>query len=296
MPGAGVRARESQAPCQILLCDEQGTISTGSAFFFEDEGRRFLVTNWHNVSGKDPYSGESLRGRPPTFLKARLATVVDDTGGFTMKAHNVELYSRNSGQPLWLEHPSLGQECDLVAIPFDLPTTTPSNLHAPVNLIHSIRIPVRPGCTVFIVGYPHNLSVHIGWPIWKAGYIASEPFYDVTIGGSLNETGGPSGGRTLPAFFIDALTRSGMSGSPVFANYIGNWDMTDPYKAVNPDAPDFFQRYDVALGENRLEFVGIYSGRVPTRENEAALGLCFRVDAIQQVCASGMIGKHPHFL
>ena len=51
--------------------------------------------------------------------------------------------------------------------------------------------------------------------------------------------------RCIPAFFIDSLTRSGMSGSPVFARYHGTWDMGDPYRKVDPDEPGFWKRDDI---------------------------------------------------
>ena len=66
--------------------------------------------------------------------------------------------------------------------------------------------------------------------------------------------GGLSGGIKLPAFFVDSQTREGMSGSPVFANYIGSWNTTDPYEGFDPDAPDFFERSDIAWGHNSMEY------------------------------------------
>ena len=72
--------------------------------------------------------------------------------------------------------------------------------------------------------------------------------------------------------------------------------MTDPYAPLNPDDPGFVARDDVALGENRLEFVGAYSSRVPAEEGEAALGLCFKASAIEEICRAGVAGRHPHFV
>jgi hypothetical protein len=294
--GAGVRNRISQAPFQILMYDDQGLISTGTAFLYAFNGKRFFVTNWHNVSGKDCFTGEfiSERRRAPTYLKARFCTLIEPTeaGTFTTSSHRVELYDEHR-QPSWLEHPKLGSHCDIIAIPCDPLEFIPANLHVCVNEIHRIPIPVKPGVAAFVVGFPANLSVHIGWPIWKSGFIASEPHYDVTVGGDLAEIGGMTGGRTLPAFFLDAQTRRGMSGAPVFANYIGNWNMSDPYKPVDVDDPNFWNRADIAHCENRTDFVGIYSSRVPAQENEAAIGLCFKTAAIDAVC-NGVAGIHPH--
>ena len=49
-------------PFQIQMCDLQGGFSLGTAFFYECEGATFIVTNWHNVTGK-----HSLTGAPATL-------------------------------------------------------------------------------------------------------------------------------------------------------------------------------------------------------------------------------------
>lgn len=52
MPEHGVRSTYSQCPFEILMYDDQGCISSGTAFlyFYNDAG--YIVTNWHNISGK----------------------------------------------------------------------------------------------------------------------------------------------------------------------------------------------------------------------------------------------------
>jgi hypothetical protein len=74
--------------------------------------------------------------------------------------------------------------------------------------------------------------------------------------------------------FIDTLTREGMSGSPVLLIF-RLLDMADPYKVLDPTEPNFMERDDIALGENRMEFIGCYSGRIGKTES-AALGLCWK--------------------
>ena len=167
-------------------------------------------------------------------------------------------------------------------------------MHNCANKISNIRIPVKPGSVAFIIGFPHNLSVEFGLPIWKSGFIASEPHYSVTWGGTYSDVGGMSGGKTIPAFFIDALTRAGMSGSPVFASYTGSWDMSHPYQPLNPDDQNFWKRDDIALSGTKMEFVGVYSGRLPQREGEAALGFVWKESAIKEICVGKKMGVHPH--
>ena len=297
MPEQGIRSTYSQCPFQIQMWHDQSVISTGSAFFFEVDNKWFLITNWHNFSGKHFLTKEPLiPGLFPTFIKAKFASYIasDSTtsGSFTTIAQRVDIYENY--EPLWFEHPKLGSLCDVVALPLERPQSCPEFMHNAANLISPSRIPVKPGCTVFIIGFPRSISVGIGLPLWKSGYIASEPYYDVTIGGEISELGGLQKGIKLPTFFIDSQTREGMSGSPVFALYIGAWDLSNPYKPIDPTEPGFWDRSDVELSGRGVEFIGCYSGRVGKKEEEAALGLCWRVDIIKEICLGNKRGKHPH--
>lgn len=295
MPENGVRSTYSQSPVQILMYDENGLISSGTAFFYMHEEEWFLITNWHNISGKHFLTKEPLRCRRfPTYIKAKISSYITkiEPKKFTPIAQRIEIYK--DFVPAWFEHPILGSNCDVVAIPMLRPQSCPEFMHNAVNLIGQIRIPIKPGNTSFVIGFPKSLSVGFGLPLWKSGYIASEPYYPIKIGGELSEVGGLSGGTELPAFYIDSQTREGMSGSPVFASYIGNWNVSDPYEPVNPDDPSFFLSDNVALGENRMEFVGCYSSRIGKEEDEAALGLCWTVKAINEICKSKIAGIHPH--
>lgn len=235
--------------------------------------------------------------RFPTYIKVKLSSYKIDgvplpEKSFTKVAQDVPIYK--NGKSLWFEHPTLGSLCDVVALPMKRPQSCPEFMHNAANRISPTRIPVEPGCTVFIIGFPRSISVGFGLPLWKSGYIASEPYYDVTIGGTISELGGLQNGTDLPAFFIDSQTREGMSGSPVFALYIGAWDMSNPYKPIDEKEPGFWDRSDVVLSGRGMEFIGCYSGRVGNKEEGAALGLCWRKDVIEEVCVGNKKAKHPH--
>lgn len=291
MPENGIRSHYSQSPFQILMFDDQGMISTGSAFFYNYDDENYIITNWHNISGRHFITNEPLGNRFPTYIKAKFSTYLNKTE-FTSVSHIVNIYVDYS--PIWHEHPTLGSTCDIVAIPFNKPLGVPEFMHYPSNMISKIRIPIKPGNSCFVIGFPRSLSIHFGLPLWKSGYISSEPHYDITINGEISEMGGLINGTELPAIFIDTLTREGMSGSPVFASYFGNWDMTNPYQNIDPAEPNFWQRNDILLGENRMEFLGCYSGRIGALEEGAALGLCWKESAIKLICQAKSIGKHPH--
>ena len=300
MPERGIRSTYSQCPFQLLVRDQSGIVqSSASAFFFETDGVWFIITNWHVVSGRNFLDGEPLATtfREPFSLIAKLSShSVGDgkKGSFGIAPHEIRLYCGE--HPVWFEHPNLGPSCDVVAIPLERPASCPDFMHNAANRISKDNIPVEPGCTVFVIGFPRAISVGFGLPLWKSGYVASEPHYDVQLAGKLQEYGGLVGGKNIPAFFIDSQTRAGMSGSPVFARYFGPWDMSDPYRKVDPDEPGFWERGDVAIwGSQGTMFIGCYSGRAGTDEQEAAVGLCWRTDTIQEICRAQKLGRNPHF-
>ena len=297
MPERGIRSTYSQCPLQILMGDDDGILSTGTAFFYDFNGESFLITNWHNVSGRHFRTKEmiSYNGRHPTYIKAKFASRVAPDGSFTTVAQRVAIYEND--HPIWFEHPDGNTLCDLIALPLQRPAHCPEFMHNAANRISSTRIPVTPGCTVFILGFPSAISVGIGLPVWKAGYVASEPYYNVTIEGEVSEFGGLKGGASLRAFFIDSQTRAGMSGARVFASYVGDpWDTSDPYRTVDPNESEFWSKEEIVLFGRGIQFVGCYSGRIGSREDQAALGLCWREDAISKICASKVRGQHPHLV
>ena len=302
MSEQGVRSNYSLCPFEIEMCDDQGGISSATGFIYDQNGDLFPITNWHNFAGRDPFTGNPLENqsvvRFPTFIKAKLASVVNPTsassdgGTAAFVARRIDIYE--DYVPRWFEHPTLGHQCDVVALPFERPNDLPGHLHKAVNLMDPVRIPVLPGGTVYVIGFPHAISVGPGLPIWKSGYIASEPYYDVTVGGQRKNIGGLGGGTRLPAFFIDSQTRPGMSGSPVFASFTGNWDSSAPYAVLDLGDRNSFNADTTFIGETSKEFVGCYSARIGSNEEGAALGLCWRQDVIEAICSSKITGSHPH--
>ena len=274
-------------PFQIQMCDQQGGISLGTAFFYEYEGEPFVITNWHNVTGKDPFKGEPLDAmRSPLYLRAKWP-VVDDSASNPKGAKIVHFQAQridieDDSGVLWYEHPDLGSLCDVVAIPVQKPMNWPSSVHKAANKIDETRIPIEPGLKVTVIGFPQGMSTGPGLPVIKTGSLSSMPGYDVLLGGDFSELGGMKGGVRLPAMLLDVHTIPGMSGSPVFGEYTGFWN------------PEDLSTDEVAvssiLGTSRM-FLGCHSSRVTGLEERSGLAICYQTDVIEDICRAMYRGQ-----
>ena len=274
-------------PFQIQMCDLQGGIGLGTAFFYECEGETFFITNWHNVVGKDPLTGAQLDPeRSPLYIQAKWPVVDESTshveGAKVMhfEAQKIEIEADTG--PLWFEHPELGSACDVVAIPFQKPTDWPKSVHNAANKIDETPIPIEPGLKVIVIGFPEGMSTGPGLPVIKTGFLSSMPGYDVRLGGTFSDIGGMKHGTTVPAMLLDVHTIPGMSGSPVFGEYTGFWNPDDLSDNRPTDSSIF--------GTSRI-FLGCHSSRVANLEGRSGLSLCHQKNAIEEICLTKHKGQ-----
>ena len=274
-------------PFQIQMCDLQGGISLGTAFFYECEGETFVITNWHNVTGKHPLSGSSLDShRSPVYIQAKWP-IVDDSvhhpeGAKIVHFQAQKIEIEDESGPLWFEHPELGSVCDAVAIPFQRPTNWPSSVHMAANKIDGTLIPIEPGLKVIVIGFPQGISTGPGLPVIKTGFLSSMPGFDLRLGGKFSDIGGMKDGIDVPATLLDVHTIPGMSGSPVFGEYTGFWNPDDLSATIVTDSS--------VLGTSRV-FLGCYSSRVTGLEERSGLGICHQRSAIEEICRTRYKGQ-----
>jgi hypothetical protein len=161
--------------------------------------------------------------------------------------------------PTWLEHPGLGRGVDIAA----LDVTADLNAHGivvdHVNALETDAVGLSPYVSqeVFVVGYPIGLVSEAPIPVWKRGTIATDPGFD------------PDG---RPIVFVDTATRSGMSGSVVFARR--QW--YGPYTRANGSTADMFM-------STIDRILGVYSGRLGPHDVEAQLGIVWKRHLIDEV-------------
>lgn len=230
------------------------TLALGTGFISSSGEAFFLVSNWHNFSGKNPSTGAHLSptgGEPDQVRiwwnrKNQLGTKFSDD----------RMLRGGDGRPLWLVHPTLGRQVDIAVLPL-VPHADAEPY--PINQMPTSALAMVIGADIFILGYPYGIDDG-GLPIWKRGSIASEP---------------QLAGTTQQYILVDTASRPGMSGSPVIMRSRGASAMEDGSTAVMGTA---------------TRFVGIYSGRLSTNDPlDAQLGLVWPAALIDAIIAGGTL-------
>ena len=227
---------------QVLLVEtyfDDKLLGNASAFIVSSNQKTFLITNWHVVSGKNSETGENLHKHAGIPNKIRIwHHQKGKLGEWIPIDQKLRLPNDDN---LWLEHPR-GSEVDVVALSLiaDLGQVDIYPLDLALTNTNMSDVPATP---VSIVGFPFGHAVLGKFPIWKTGHIASDINLDY---------------QGTPSFLIDATTRGGMSGSPVYCRAIG------PYILKNGGV--------VLSSSITTRFMGVYSGRIKFREKNNETG------------------------
>lgn len=232
----------------------EAELSIATAFFWQSKNEIYLITNWHNVTGKNRDTGEHLNKETAAEPNNILVALVFE--GTTVQAElKLPLFDNNE-RPVWYEHP-VKKEVDVVAI--KLPQLN-AKLY-PINNLPCAPIKTSIGLDAFILGYPFGINQQ-NLPVWKRASIASEP--DIPV-------------NNLPLFYVDTASRKGMSGAPVIlrtsGNFIGECGRTQ--MQVNAAAS---------------KFIGIYSGRIKSGDElDTQLGRVWRSEVIEEIITNKCI-------
>ena len=204
----------SRISCYVQVYNGSNRLWNATGFFYSTGKKLYFITNNHVVGGKffiDEYTQINKKVPTPNLIPDNITIrtygkALNDT--VTIK---LSLIINNEISYLTFNNSSiLGDLMDVVAIPI------PQNMIAPNNtdVIYLSSTDLQQGLVLypsydlFIVGFPFDFARYSVYPLWKKGTIASEP----TL---INSN----------KFFIDATTRGGMSGSPVYfrgTTYIAN--------------------------------------------------------------------------
>ncbi|MEM6807000.1 MAG: hypothetical protein AAF696_36705, partial [Bacteroidota bacterium] len=256
-------------------------LAIGTAFTYAYEEQLYLVTNWHNVTGREPgtLKAKNKDAGIPDRLSIRIPVIVEVLGEKKLDPRKLQvlewreytmLLYKDIGdcdptKPVWYEHPQYGYQVDVVVAPITFPEKVfiyPAN-DPKLNLS---RVLLRPSLDVFVLGFPVGMSGGANLPVWKRGSIASEPDIDVD---------------NLPKILIDTATRKGMSGAPVYLSKSGYFHSEEKYKTGE---------YKIHMGEAR-KFLGVYSGRIGEDNFLAQLGVVWKSTVIEEIIQGEKIGK-----
>jgi hypothetical protein len=253
---------------QLRLCfkETNAVLSNGTGFIYKKGDLYYLVTNWHNVSGRDPVTSECLS--ETLAIPDMLSTLFRlQTQPGACHREPLDLYLDTAMEhPAWLEHPTHGKAVDVVALPLP-PVLWEKYKPFPINEIQfDSQFKTEVADEAFVIGYPFSDTPYLQLPIWKRASVASEP--DVNL-------------DQLPKLLIDTATRPGLSGSPVVMQRIGIHGMQGGVMQGSE-----------LIGRIR-NFIGVYSGRIGKDEAKAQLGIVWKVAVIDEIIDGKTYGAKP---
>ncbi|MEB9437458.1 trypsin-like peptidase domain-containing protein [Bacillus cereus] len=246
-----IGATESVKSILIKMYFNETLLSSGTAFIVSSQAGPLLLTNRHNVTGKNNEDGKYLSKSLAMPNRIEIYhNKKDSLGKHVIK--NEKLYSDDEIPiPLWIEHPTLGASVDFVAL--KLTDIEGIEIYAyTLNEGESITVGVAE--PISVVGFPFGLQVGNNAAVWATGFVASEPEIDY---------------KNLPLFLIDCRSRQGQSGSAVIA--------------YRPSGTFNMQNAFAVVGGPVTKFLGIYSGRI---NEESDLGLVWKASAIRELVNS----------
>lgn len=241
----------------IEMLFEDQILGKGTAFYIRKDEKLYLISNWHNYSGRKPETNIPIHSQLaiPNKIKTygyRIKENPNQIEPFEI-THNLE---NENGDALWFEHPDHGRQIDVAALPIQIANENEIlDIYAAIDEIdpHDNMV-LKIGESLFVIGYPFGVTADGYLPIWKSASIASEPAIDCD---------------NLPMIYIDTATREGMSGSPVIK-------YKDRTVAIGPDSNN--------LCTAHAEFVGVYSGRIiPQDLIEVQLGKVWKENCIEAI-------------
>jgi hypothetical protein len=244
------------SPVELLV--DKTHFAHGTGFIWKHADTFHLVTAWHNLSGQNPFTGRHLNdgGRVPNTIRSMPCTLTTkgDQTEITRHPIAIPLYE-HFDQPLWRQHEDFATNRADIAT---LPPPTGDLDYAHVNRYKFEPLFTHIGADLLIAGYPYSSYEGPMLPIWKRGSLASEPGF---------------GWQNRPAFLIDAASRPGMSGSPVFRRVFGP-------AAFSDGQGGYITRADNVMTS---EFLGVYAGHLTAQDANVTIGYAWYGALIDEI-------------
>lgn len=241
-------------PITMYFDETRQKLASATGFIYERNEKLYLITNWHNLTGKNPVTKEQIssHGGIPDVVVLTLLTQKHPK--IEWEKFSINLYDSEK-KAEWLVHPVHKELVDVVALEIEFDENF-KGVFKSINKIQFDNFKIEVSDDVYILGFPYELNGGGYFPIWKRASVASEP--DIDYDG-------------LPKIFVDTASRSGMSGSPVIFRRTGIHG-TENGKLT----------FNTVIGTIQ-GFVGIYSGRIGKTELDAQLGVVWKKEVIDEI-------------
>jgi hypothetical protein len=292
----------SSAVVHLTLRRGELELAVGSGILYRKGTNVYIVTAWHNVTGRHSESLKPLSktAAVPDNLIAYIACKVTsnslDGDHFLRRPFTISL--ENDSQAFYLIHPQGYPRVDVAVIPIDPEFPYPSEGQLASGEKTQYVIPMRQSPSVvgvgfdisciqdfeeaasqlaadfanyitisddlFIVGYPKGIIDYTGQPLWKRATVATAPHL---------------GWNRQKQFLVDCASREGMSGAPaIFHTKDG---------AIRLGG-------SVHIGASVLTFLaGIYVARLGhVSEFEAQIGTIWQRCVIDEIIDQGVVAPH----
>ena len=239
----------SLSSCFVKMWNSKKYLGHATGFFLTVNSQNYFITNEH-VVGKVFANRERLRDKKPPLPPDSIPSNIDVRvyGRKLNSSTSINFNVKDIGTYIQLWSDTLKtQMMDVVAVP--LPKSqevfvTGTTILSEVKSINP-KLILQPTTDLYIVGFPLGTGYEMTYPLWKRGSIASDPSIRPTV---------------QPNFLVDATTRGGMSGSPVF------------YRGNNILTTGGVEMYT----QSQTYLVGVYSAQDSSRE----IGQVWKISAI----------------
>lgn len=270
---------------ELLKCGKKIGEGTGFIYLHQKSNKRFLITNYHVLTCRNPKEPARLLPNYPDSPD-EILFYIPSKPSYEPKPGSLKI----NAETKWIEHRRRSDGVDIVALPINFPEDAAVLTQNQLPLVEDIDLEV--GSNLFVIGFPWGFSAGDYYPIWKKGTIASEPVFE------------PNG---LSMFYIDAYTYPGMSGSPVFASEWRNFVEVDQqthdnmqlYEQGKIALDDLLDNVNIPLEKKTfskqcLRLIGIYSGRVANGKNDPNVGIVWQKKLIDDLFVNPVVVQHPY--
>jgi hypothetical protein len=291
----------SNAVVHLTFRRGKSELAVGSGVLYRRNNAYYIVTAWHNVTGR-----HSLSLKPLSKLAALPDNCVayiscnffypDSQIGTMRRPFTIPL--ENADQSFYLVHPQGYPRVDVVAIPINLDHQYAAEYEDVTGKKINVSSPMRKkksksknrfdvSCIqefeeeaskldidfesdlnisddLFIPGYPKGIIDMSGQPLWKRATVATHPHL---------------GWNGQKQFLVDCASREGMSGAPAI---------------VHSQRGALRTEDSVRTGNQMVSFlVGIYVGRLgQTSHFEAQIGTIWRRSVIDEIIGKQIVAPH----